>query len=115
MNQISIIEGIIIGAVGGAIAGAFLWVLNEIKIWIVRNRDTKKVVHWLTQNTAPNSKTNQKWRSTRAIASHNNLTEERVRYIASYSNSIVLDTSEANRNEEMWGIKSSVRPNKNKR
>ncbi len=111
MNKISIIEGIIIGAIGGAIAGFFIWGLNEVKIYIIKRRDTKKVEKWLEENTTPNINTIEKWRSTRSISSHNNLTEERIRFIASYSNKIVIDTSHQNRNEEMWGVKSRVRPN----
>jgi len=47
------------------------------------------------------------WRSTRAIASYNNLTEDRVRYICSSDERIVLSTGEK---EDRWGITEFTRP-----
>ncbi|WP_128755366.1 hypothetical protein [Aquimarina sediminis] len=41
------------------------------------------------------------WRSTRAIASHNNLTEDRVRYVCSNSKKVILSISE----KELWVMK----------
>lgn len=80
MDEISIYEGIIIGAVGGAIAGLFIWLLNLSKKKYEDWRDTKKVDRWLLENTFPRIKEQIKWRSTRAIASHTNLTEDRIRF-----------------------------------
>ena len=110
MNEISIYEGIIIGAVGGAIAGLFIWLLALAREKYQVFTDTKKVERWLFENTHPRAKEQVTWRSTRAIASHNNLTEDRIRFICSYSKKIVLDTSHQNRNNEVWGIKEDVRP-----
>lgn len=47
------------------------------------------------------------WRSTRTIASYNNLTEDRVRYICSSDERIVLSTGEK---EDRWGITEFTRP-----
>ena len=49
----------------------------------------------------------EKWRSTRTIASYNNLTEDRVRYICSSDERIVLSTGEK---EDRWGINKFTRP-----
>jgi len=110
MNEISIYEGIIIGAVGGAIAGLFIWLLDFAREKCQEFRDTEKVEKWLLANTHPRINEQVIWRSTRAIASHNNLTEDRIRFICSYSKKIVLDTSHQNRNQEVWAIKTDVRP-----
>ena len=110
MNEISIYEGIIIGAVGGAIAGLFIWLLDLAKEKYQEYKDTVKVEKWLFENPHPRINEQVIWRSTRSIASHNNLTEDRIRFICSYSKKIVLDTSHQNRNNEVWGIKENVRP-----
>lgn len=102
MTTSSISEGIIIGAVGGAIAGLVIWLAELCRKWITRKFDTRKVEKWLVQNTSPHH--SQEWRSTRAIASHNNLTEDRVRYICSYSSKIKLNTREGNESKELWRI-----------
>lgn len=110
MNEIEIWQGIIIGGVGGAIAGLFIWLLDLAKKCLEDNRDTKKIEYWLSENTFPNSGTEEKWRTSRAIASHNDLTEDRVAYICSKSEKIVLSTAQSHRTEEMWGVKARVRP-----
>ena len=56
----TVIEGIIIGAVGGAIAGLSIWVLEIIRKEIVKWNDKVKVRKWLEKST-------QAWRSTTAM------------------------------------------------
>ncbi|WP_066308692.1 hypothetical protein [Aquimarina aggregata] len=99
-------EGIIIAGTGGIIAAIFIPIFTGIKNYIFMRIDRKKVESWLDEHTAEDGvKKGAAWRSTRAIASHNNLTEDRVRYICSNSKKIILSISE----EELWGYKGKVR------
>ena len=98
MAETGILDGIIIGTVGGGIAG----VMVPFSTWLVslyRTRCDKRLVYdWLQQNTADRGK--ERFRSTRAIASYNNLTQDRVRYICSIHPEIFLSTGEK---DDMWG------------
>ena len=98
----SVTEGIIIAAAGGAIAGLTVWLVRLIVTGIHKGR----VYRWLRGNTG--DEFGMRFRSTRAIASYNNLTEDRVTYICSHHKKIVLSIGEK---EEMWGIKDLVRQN----
>ena len=100
----SIWDGIIIGAVGGALAGVALWCIQSIKIKYVEFIHKRRVYNWLYKETK--HKDSKKWRTTRAIASYNYLTEDRVRYICSIHEKIVLSTGEK---EDLWGLKEFVR------
>ena len=93
----AILNGIIIGAVGGACAGVSVW---AIQLWYTKrleNRDEQRVYNWLHKNTA--DKDGKRYRSTRAIASHNNLTQDRVRYICSIHTGIELSLGDE---EDLW-------------
>lgn len=92
MNWFSIIEGIIIGAFGGVGAGVCIWLLNLWREKRIEQRDEERVYKWLSNNAAHSSES--KFRSTRTIASHTNLTEDRVRYICSIDEEIVWSTGE---------------------
>ena len=104
MNWFSIIEGIIIGAFGGTAAGVCIWFLNLRREKQIEQRDKERVYKWLLNNAGHSSE--HKFRSTRTIASHTNLTEDRVRYICSTDERIVWSTGES---ENLWGLKSIVR------
>lgn len=104
MDTIKIYEGIIIGTVGGII----IILVNYLRRRYKDGEDMKKVEDWLLRETSDKS-SNAIWRSTRAIASYNNLTEDRVDYICSTSKNIVLSTSPNNENKAMWGMKRIVR------
>jgi len=104
MDEVTILEGVIIGAVGGAIAGLVIWLLELARKALVKMWDTKNVEKWLQLNTIPNHP--KEWRSTRTIASHNNLTEDRIRYICSYSSKIQLNSKDGNDSKEMWKFKN---------
>lgn len=95
----SIWDGILIGGAGGFIAGISIAAVNGLwMIWKER-ADKKKVFGWLSQNSS--NMNGNKFRTTRAIASHTNLTEDRVRYICSVHERIMLSTgSEPDR----WSI-----------
>lgn len=95
----SIWDGIIIGGAGGAIAGLTVALIGGA------HRMRQEIIHknriygWLEKHTS-DEKGNQ-FRSTRAIASWNNLTEDRVRYICSIHNKIFLSTGEK---DDRWGL-----------
>ncbi len=99
MHKANIIEGVIIGAVGGAIAGLVIWVAELCRQEFLKCRDTKRVENWL-------KKSKNVWRSTTAIASANNLTKDRVCFICSNSKAIKLNTKEGNESDEKWCLKS---------
>jgi hypothetical protein len=92
-------DGIIIGGAGGAIAGITVWIVQYLH---GKSRDCihgKRVYNWLKKNTSNNA--GERLRSTRAIASWNNLTEDRVRYVCSIHDNIFLSTG---KKEDMWSI-----------
>ncbi len=99
----SIIEGITIGAFGGAAAGIIIWVLQLAHEKCNDCRDKKRILKWMKEHSG--HKETKMFRSTRTIASHNNLTEDRVRYICSIHEDICLSTGE---NEDMWGLVEKV-------
>ncbi|WP_236202081.1 hypothetical protein [Pseudomonas pseudonitroreducens] len=86
------------GGVGGAAAGiVILLVQGSFATW--RNcRDSRRVYSWLLKNS---DKEKEPFRSTRAIASYNNLTEDRVRFVCSHHDKIKLSTGT---NEDLWSI-----------
>ena len=69
----------------------------------IEYRDKTRVYNWLYEATKDEE---LKWRSTRAIASYNDLTEDRVRYICSIHDKIKLSTGEK---EDLWGIEEFTR------
>lgn len=99
MNQTNIIEGVIIGAVGGAIAGLVIWLAELCRQEILKYLHTKRVENWLKESK-------NVWRSTTAIASANNLTKDRVCFICSNSKEIKLNTKDGNESDEKWCLKS---------
>ena len=92
-------DGIVIGGAGGAIAGIMVYVIQYAHQKIVDCLDSKRIRTWLGKNF-PVEK-GCKYRSTRAIASYNNLTEDRVRYLCSHDDKMHLSTGE---NEDLWSI-----------
>lgn len=94
-----IIDGVVIGAAGGAMAGIGVWAFQYIQQRIVERQDKKKLLNWLRDNSK--DEPGNQFRSTRAIASWNNMTEDRVRYICSIHDQIFLSTG---RNEDLWGV-----------
>lgn len=91
--------GIIIGGAGGAIAGFTVLSLQFLSNWINEQTHKHRVYEWLKKNTSDEG--GKEYRSTRAIASWNNLTEDRVRYICSIHKKIFLSTG---KQEDMWSI-----------
>lgn len=97
MNKVSIVEGIIIGGVGGFIAGVAIWLCELARKEFLNWKDTKKVEKFLKGSETP-------WRSTRSVAAYNNLTEDRIRFICSYSSKIKLNSAVGNNSDEKWAI-----------
>lgn len=93
-------EGIVIGASGGAIAGLTVYIVQYLHEKVRDAYEMRRVIAWLKENSIGG-----KWRSTRAIASWTNLTEDRVRYLCSKSEEIKLSTGEK---EGLWGHRDSI-------
>ena len=99
----TIVDGIVIGGAGGAIAGLTVWLIQYAHDKVVKRIESNRVYQWLKENTT--DKPGKQFRSTRAIASWNNLTEDRVRHICSVDDRIFLSTGEK---EDMWGTYERV-------
>ena len=69
-----------------------------------KSLETQRVYEWLQEVTSPQNVL-MNWRSTRAIASYNNLTLDRVRHLCNHHESIVQHHTE----KELWGIKGNVK------
>jgi hypothetical protein len=88
----TITDGIVIGGAGGAIAGLTVWLVQYLYTKVTEKIERNRVFEWLKENTT-NEPGNQ-FRTGRAIASWNNLTQERVRHICSIDKRIFLSTGE---------------------
>ncbi|QDT46609.1 hypothetical protein Pan258_06280 [Symmachiella dynata] len=97
--EATITDGIVIGGAGGAIAGFSVWLTQLAQSKILEWRDKKRVHKWLVENTSNNA--TEQFRSTRAIASWTNLTEDRIRYVCSIHRDIFLSTGDK---DDMWGL-----------
>jgi len=95
----SIVDGIVIGGAGGAIAGLTVWLVQYVHDKAAQKLDANRIYKWLKVNTK--NEPGEQFRSSRAIASWNNLTQERVRHICSVDERIFLSTG---KKEDMWGI-----------
>lgn len=83
------------GAAGGAVAGLVLYGVQQAHLTLKDVLQTRKLVKWMRKN--PGVGTN--YRTTRAIASHNNMTEDRVRFLCSHSKHIHMSRG---MNEDLW-------------
>jgi hypothetical protein len=99
LNMATIWDGIIIGGAGGAIAGVTVALTKYIHTKTVEYIEKRRVHDWLVANTS--DEIGNQYRSTRAIASWNNLTEDRARYICSIHKNIYLSTGEK---EDKWSL-----------
>ena len=97
--MIDVTTGIAVGGAGGAIAGVTLWLFEYSHRKAVEAIHKKRVYRWLKESTE--GEDSNKFRSTRAIASWNNITEDRVRYICSIHDKIFLSTGQR---EDMWSV-----------
>lgn len=95
----TILDGVVIGGAGGAIAGLTVYGVQYIREKVKNVLDTKNVYDWLISNTS--DERGKQFRSTRAISSWCNLTEDRTRFICSHSKKIYLSTGER---EDLWSV-----------
>ena len=95
-----ILEGIVIGASGGALAGLTVYVIQFLHQKLLDCIESKRIRRWLEENTSRNQ-----WRSARAIASWTNLPIERVQYLCSRDANIRLTTGQ---NEDLWALRSKI-------
>jgi len=101
----TIVDGIVIGGAGGAIAGVTIWLIQYAHDKVTQKIESNRVYKWLKENTTSEPDEGDQFKSTRAIASWNNLSEDRVRHICSLDKRIFLSTGEK---EDMWGIYERV-------
>lgn len=95
----NVMDGVIIGGAGGAIAGLTVYFVQWFHASYKSVSDSKVIYEWLQNNTS--DERGKRFRSTRAIASWCNLTEDRVRYLCSHNEKIYLSSSER---EDMWSV-----------
>ena len=93
-------EGVIIGATGGSLAGITVYLIQYLHQKIKDCIESKRIRDWLQENTSKNN-----WRSTRTIASWTNLPMDRVQYLCSHDNLIRLSTGEK---EDLWALRSKI-------
>lgn len=103
MDADKVWEGIITGAAGGASAGIILAILKGCHEAIQKKMRTRRITRWLEKVSEPEGA--ESWRSTHAIASYTNMTEDTVRYICSESDQIVRSSGE----KETWGLAGVAR------
>lgn len=101
----TIIDGVVVGSAGGSIAGLTVYLVQYIHNKIMNIVESKRIYTWLLENTS--DERGDKHRSTCVIASWNNLTKDRVRYLCSVHESIYLSTTSTK--DDMWGLKSRRR------
>ena len=97
--ECSLVQGITVGATGGAIAGAMVYIVQQVHNELIKGTHTRRLEKWLKANTS--NEAGNRYRSTKAIASHNNLTLDRVRYICSHSKHIYLSTG---KEDDKWSV-----------
>ncbi len=95
-----IIEGIIIGATGGSLAGVTVYLIQYLHQRTLDIVESNKIRVWFEKNTDE-----KLWRSTRTIASWTNLPMDRVQYLCSRDEQIKLTTG---KNEDLWALRSKV-------
>jgi len=119
LMSITLLEGIVIGGVGGTIAGLTIWLVQLLKEKVTERRDKKRVYNWLYEKTKQYGRLgvgtpfdDPHRISTIDIAVYTNLTPNRVRYICSVHKEIrpkrKKDLWPNEPLEEKWGIRELV-------
>ena len=117
--EVGLLEGIIVGGVGGAIAGGVIWLLQLVREKITEIIHKKRVYNWLYKKTEKHKRLtvgtmkDPRWMSTIEIASYTNLTPDNVRYICSIHNKIRPKTEKDRWKpgeplEDKWAIREFV-------
>ncbi|MEM6781673.1 MAG: hypothetical protein AAF569_07400 [Pseudomonadota bacterium] len=96
MCEPTLATGILIGSLGGFFAGIGIAVANFLARKFFDHQDTQKILNWLKTNTSED-----KFRSTKAISSWCNLTQDRVRELCSSSKEIRYSVGEK---EDRWTL-----------
>ncbi len=86
------------GAFGGAAAGLVILAVQVARNAWRDSKETERVFKWLEENS---DEKKQPFRTTRAIASYNNLTDDRVRYLCSKDDRIKRSTGDK---DDLWSI-----------
>jgi hypothetical protein len=102
MDQ-ELINDIISTSFGGAAAGLALYGAQALFSWVGVKRDACRVYRWMKAGVQSDKDT---YRSTRAIASYTNLTEDRVRFVCSYDDRIHLSVGDK---PDMWSLEGRGR------
>ena len=95
MANHDIIPNLIIGISGGISAGLGIWIIDRIRERYLFNKDEKRLIGFLTENPS-----DYFLRTTHRIASGVNLSEDRVRYVCSFSEKIKRNSGE----KELWRL-----------
>jgi len=96
-------SGIIIGATGGASAGLIIWTIKLLTDWLNKKIDQRKIYIWLKKQPKTSSGKHLVY-DLKVIASLNNLTDDRARYICS-SDKRIFESLEPNVRDR-WGIRN---------
>ena len=98
--EYTLIHSITIGATGGSIAGITVYLFKYLHDKVNDYSDKCRVYKWM-ENEILTNELNNKHLSTKLIASYNNMTMDRARYICSMYQDIYLS---AGPNNDLWGI-----------
>ena len=86
------------GAFGGAAAGLVILAVQVARNAWRDSKETERVFKWLEENS---DEKKQPFRTTWAIASYNNLTDDRVRFLCSKDDRIKRSTGDK---DDLWSI-----------
>ncbi len=116
--SVTLLEGMVIGGVGGTIAGLTIWLIQLLKDYVTKQADKKTVYNTLEKMTKTTI-IKPLFVSTIDLVAYTNLTKDRVRYICfihekiipktEYDTILVYDTEKGYNTkeplEEEWAIR----------
>jgi len=88
--SVTLLEGMVIGGVGGTLAGLTIWLIQLLKDYVTKQADKKTVYNSLEKMT--NTKIKPLFVSTIDLVAYTNLTQDRIRYICSIHEKIIPKT-----------------------
>lgn len=103
--DITLIEGIIIGTVGGFLAGIAITILAPIGVFWRDRKGKRKVYRAIGENTRPDNPV-VGWATTLQVVNSTKMTIERVRHLCSIHPDIQLDSTSkfGDPMKEIWVI-----------
>lgn len=118
--SVTLWDGIVIGSMGGTLAGLTIWFVQSLKEKVVTELHKKRVYNWLYKRTKEHEGLTVGspiglWISTIEIATYTNLTKDRVRYICSVHKKIRTKLEKDRESwsddplEEKWAIREFVK------